>query len=238
MDYYGYTDYDAVDSIVTGIIGIYAVILIIALVVLVVQTIGYWQIYKKAGKGGWEAIIPYYNNWVLVEISGLNWWWFLLFFAPLILSWFDLDGLGYLVSTFASFNCFYNLAKRFHKGVGFAVCLTLFTPVCVPILGFSKNLVYDGTVPVSKNGVFGGEQSTNNGTYNNSQNNYQQSQMYNNAMNNGVPPVAPIQQGSMNVGQPAYNSASTEMEFRFCGNCGTKMAKDVRFCPNCGKENL
>ena len=56
-------------------------IFIVALIVLaiyVVYVIGLWFIFKKAGKQGWEAIIPFYNTWVLVEIAGLNWWWFLI----------------------------------------------------------------------------------------------------------------------------------------------------------------
>lgn len=237
MDYYGYTDYDTVDTIVAGMLGIYVIILIIGLAVAIIQTIGYWKMFKKAGKRGWEAIVPYYGNWVLVEISGLNWWWFLLFFAPIALGLFDLAPLGYLVSAFASFNCFYNLAKRFNKGVGFAVCLTLFTPICVPILGFSKNCVYDGNIAVGKNGVFGGNDATNN----NNNSNYQQPPLYNNTMNgvnNNVTPVTPVQQNSINNEQISSNNVTPEAEYKFCGNCGTKMNKDVRFCPNCGKENV
>ena len=29
-----------------------------------------WKIFKKAGKNGWEALIPIYSSWTLFEISG------------------------------------------------------------------------------------------------------------------------------------------------------------------------
>jgi len=160
-------------GILGGLIAFLGIILLIAAVVGILQLIATWKVFKKAGKGGWEAIIPFYCNWVLVEISGLNWWWFLLFFAPLVTSFIGLGWLGYLAYVFAAFNCYYNLSKKFNKGVGFAICLTLFTPICLMILGFSKNNVYNN-VEVSNNGVIPGTTVSNNNVNGNNQNNVQQ----------------------------------------------------------------
>lgn len=175
---YGYTSstYDSLGvlgSILQGYFIFFIILLLIVIAVGIVQTIGFWKIFKKAGKGGWEAIIPYYGNWVLVQIAGLNWWWFLLFFAPMVTSFIGLGWLGYLVNIFASFTCYYNICKKFNKGVGFAICFTLFTPICACILGFSKKEVYNASVPVSNNGLFG---STTNNSNNNVNNNYQNMQ--------------------------------------------------------------
>ena len=52
--------------------GIFFIMIIIVLLVL--YFIGLWKLFQKAGKNGWEAIVPFYNTWVLVEISGLAWW--------------------------------------------------------------------------------------------------------------------------------------------------------------------
>lgn len=208
---YGYTDYDAVGGLLGGFLGgfivVFLIIGLIALAVSIINIIALWKVYKKAGKGGWESIIPFYNTWVLVEIAGLNWWWFLLFFAPLVLGFIPiLNVFSGLATLFVFFNCYYNIAKKFNKGTGFAVCLTLFSPICIPILGFSKNNVYNSNVAVSNNGVFGpsgngnSNNNVNNMNYNNVNNNYtnsyqnnvQPQPMYNNETNT-IPVVTPTQ---------------------------------------------
>ena len=45
---------------------------------------GLWKVFEKAGKPGWAAIIPIYNLYVLVKVSGNAWYWFALFFVPVI----------------------------------------------------------------------------------------------------------------------------------------------------------
>ena len=99
------------------------IILFVCVGLVVILTITNWKLFKKAGKEGWEAIIPFYNSWVLVEISGLSWWWFLLILAPNIAGFIneDIAGLASLASTFATFNCYYNLAKKFRKSTSTAV---------------------------------------------------------------------------------------------------------------------
>ena len=246
MDYYGYsdygyTDYDSVFGVLGGIAIFGVILILIGLAAYIIQIVGLWKVFKKAGKGGWEAIVPFYCNWVLVEVAGLNWWWFLFFFAPMVLGWIGLAWLGSLAYLFAVFNCYFNLAKKFGKGTGFAVCITLFTPICIPILGFSKNNVFNGNIAVSKNGCIGAPEApvTNNGNVNNYQNNVQPQPVYNNPVP-PVAPVAPVAPMSENVGQNVVNNQTAEpvQEFSFCGNCGTKIVKGTKFCPNCGKENL
>lgn len=229
MDYYGYNDYgytsyDTVAGILGGIAILGLILLLIGLAVSLIQLIGMWKVFKKAGKGGWEALIPFYKEYVLIEISGLNWWWFLLIFSPLVLALIGLGWLAPFVPIFVSFNCYYNLSKKFNKGVGFAICLTLFTPICIPILGFSQNNVYRD-VPVSNNGVFGPSGVNNNNSgYNNVNNNYQSNSMQSSNM------MYNENNQNVNTVQP--------QQFSFCGNCGTKLDYNVRFCPNCGKERI
>ena len=53
--------------------------MLIGLILAVIQLIGKWEIFKKAGRKGWEAIIPLYSTWILMtEVAKLNWWWFLI----------------------------------------------------------------------------------------------------------------------------------------------------------------
>lgn len=50
----------------------------------VLTIIGLWVTFKKAGLHGWAAIIPFYNAYTLVKLSGRNGWLFLLFIIPLV----------------------------------------------------------------------------------------------------------------------------------------------------------
>lgn len=159
-------------------IGSFAIILVIILLaVLVLYIVGRWNLFKKAGKNGWEAIIPLYADWIYVEISGLNWWWFLLVIASTICSFLNTNSLEYIASIaslFGLFVCNYNIAKKMHQNVSLAILMTLFPIIVIPLLGFSKKYTYDQNVPVSKNGPFANNSNTNSTT--DSQNNTTTSQ--------------------------------------------------------------
>ena len=122
---------------------------------LVVYVIGLWKLFKKAGKNGWEAIVPFYNTYVLIEIAGLNWWYFLIAISGTILSFVGLDSLSdlaSLASAAVNFFIFYNLAKKMNKSeVAFGVLGIFFSGILVMILGLSKDK-YDSSVVVSPNG--------------------------------------------------------------------------------------
>ena len=92
--------------------GFLFVIISFAITLFVIFIIGLVKVFQKNGRAGWEAIIPFYNSWVLVEISGLAWWWFLIINAGLVVSILDIEGLtslAGLVTLFGNFCCFYNL---------------------------------------------------------------------------------------------------------------------------------
>ena len=135
------------------------VLLIICLIVLVfvgLIIVSMWKVYVKAGKPGWAAIVPFYNSWVLVEIAGLKWWFFLLLIFQ---NFYIYSGpsmriqIGGLASIFASFCCSYNIAKKFGKSpVGYAFGLTFLPFIFYPTLAFSKSTVFDENVPVSPYG--------------------------------------------------------------------------------------
>ena len=65
---YGYTT--TVDSTeALGILaGVGVVSWIISMAICVVMIIAMWKIFKKAGKNGWEALIPVYNIVIMFEI--------------------------------------------------------------------------------------------------------------------------------------------------------------------------
>ena len=59
------------------------ILFLIPIGVSVFTLISLWQIFKKAGRQGWESIIPVYNIIVLLEITGLPVWYIALFFVPI-----------------------------------------------------------------------------------------------------------------------------------------------------------
>lgn len=139
---------------VAGLLIILGVLIVIWSIISVIAT---WKLFEKTGQKGWKSIIPIYNCWVLVEIANLEWWWFLLIISNSIISTLGLGILApaaNLVSFFALFNCYYNIAKKFNKDTGYAVCAGLFSMIFVMILGFSNKEKYDVNAVVSKYGVF------------------------------------------------------------------------------------
>ena len=206
MDISNFVSYESGTSLFGILILLFLMSILIYSVVYFIGIIGLWGVFRKAGKCGWDAIIPFYSHWVLVEISGLNWWWFLLSLAPLLLSFFGLTFLGIIASFLATFNCYYNLSKKFHKGTFFAICLTLFNPICIAILGLNKKCVYDNSVKVNNNGIF--NETDINMSYQNGNDN------------------------SCVQNEPTFN----RQQIFFCGSCGNKLENGVIYCSKCGKK--
>lgn len=190
---------------VFAVLGVFVIfIIIIAIVWLVFYIIGMWKLFQKAGKQGWEAIIPFYNNWVLVEISGLAWWWFLIVSASWIVSFLDIDGLSsiaWLASIFGNFCCYYNISKKLHKDTGFAILTTIFSFIMIPVIGLSNNYQFDNSVEVSDMGPFANQSSNDSHTHvKNDDNNFDKAKKF-----------------CSHCGSPV------DEESKFCQNCGTKL---------------
>ncbi|MEI6460969.1 MAG: DUF5684 domain-containing protein, partial [Verrucomicrobiota bacterium] len=119
---------------ILGEIGIFGVLVMIAarlliflfiLSPLVLPTIvGIWKVFTKAGQPGWAVLIPFYNIIVLLRIAGLPWYWV---FTPLIL--FASVGAGVLACFVLAVLGLLRIARRFGKGIGFTIGLTLLAPI-------------------------------------------------------------------------------------------------------------
>ena len=130
---YGYEyGYDVGSTVATGFgaaLGILAFIYILCLSVCIFTIVCNWKVFKKAGKHGWEAIIPIYNIVVLLEITKLPMWYLILFLIP--------------VGNFVALILIYiELAKKFGQSTLFGLGLAFFTPIFMAILAFNKNYVY------------------------------------------------------------------------------------------------
>ena len=128
---------EAVGGLFGMALGVLIFTWIICLAILIVTIIGMWKVFEKAGREGWKAIIPFYNMYVLTEISGQNGWLFLLCLIP---------GVGALVwSIMVSIK----LAPAFGKETAFAVGLILLAPIFYMILGFGNAKYVLGGAPAS-----------------------------------------------------------------------------------------
>lgn len=131
---YGYTNPGVGD--LSNFMGVMAavsgVITIISLIVSILLIVSQWKIYKKAGKKGWECLIPIYNIIVLLQIVELPMWYIALFFVP-------------FANIYAMFKIYIELAHKFGKSTGFGVLTVFFNIICFPILAFSKTCVYQGS---------------------------------------------------------------------------------------------
>jgi len=96
---------------------------IISLAICILVLVSMWKIFEKAGRQGWEGIIPIYNLYVLILIINKPIWWVIMFFIP-------------LVNIVFAFLTFIELAKKFGQGAGFGIGLTLLSFIFLPILAF------------------------------------------------------------------------------------------------------
>lgn len=85
-----------------------------------------WKIFKKAGKEGWESIVPLYNIIVLLEIVKKPTWWIFLLFIPI-----------YNIYVAVILNI--RLAKFFGKDNVFGILLTFFNFIFEPILALDES---------------------------------------------------------------------------------------------------
>lgn len=54
------------------------------LAIQIVHFLGTWKLYQRAGRKAWEALIPVYNGFVLMEIIKRPKWWIILLFIPIV----------------------------------------------------------------------------------------------------------------------------------------------------------
>ena len=67
--------------------------------VLVFSIVGMWKTFKKAGRSGWEALVPFYGIVIQCEISGINPYWLIVVVVTSMFS-FLLPFIGLLLAIF------------------------------------------------------------------------------------------------------------------------------------------
>lgn len=86
-----------------------------------------WKLFEKAGKPGWAALIPIYNQMVKLQMVSRPSWWIFLFFLPMV------NFIAYFIVSI-------DLAKRFGKGPLYGIAMVPFGIVLIPILAFGSSV--------------------------------------------------------------------------------------------------
>ena len=89
------------------------------------------RVFRKAGRSGWAAFVPFYNLVVLLQIAGRPAWWVLFTPVP-------------VVNLVLGARLGIALADRFNRGRLFGLGLFFLGPLFLPLLAFS-NLSYRRT---------------------------------------------------------------------------------------------
>lgn len=108
-----------------AIMALFLTVLPFLLVIAVIGIVSHWIIFTKAGKEGWEVLIPIYGTLVLLKIVGKPWWWILLLCIPFL----NIIWAIWMMNM---------LSKSFGKDEGFTAGLVLLGYIFFPILAFSK----------------------------------------------------------------------------------------------------
>lgn len=114
---------------------IFKIVMISIIILFVYDTILRWIIYKKAGKHGWAAIVPFYRQIIMYQICELSPWLMLLWFVP-IFGWISM----FVISIMKRF-C---LSNSFGKGALFGFGLLFLEPIFQSVLAFSSKIEYGG----------------------------------------------------------------------------------------------
>jgi signal peptidase I len=107
--------------------------IVLAIILLVILPfIGFWKLFEKAGRPGWEGIVPIYNIYVMLKLSGRPLWWLALILIPGINL---LVMIGILVDFVKSYGKF-SLIDH--------ICAVALPFIFLPKWGFDKDTKYTG----------------------------------------------------------------------------------------------
>jgi hypothetical protein len=104
-----------------------------------------YGVFKKAGRPGWAAFVPFYSQLTLLDIVGRPAWWLVLLFIP---------GVNIVVGAIIC----YELAKSFDRGAGFAVGLVFLHWIFLMILWMGPS-TYEDPIEGRSNGDLDGVSS-------------------------------------------------------------------------------
>ena len=110
-------------------------VLWVILILFIYCTITRWFIYKKAGKHGFAAIIPFYRQATMYKVCGLSPFLMLLWLIP-IFGWIAMFIIAIMKRIL--------LAQNFGRSGFFGLGILILPPIFYSILAFNPNIEYEG----------------------------------------------------------------------------------------------
>lgn len=102
------------------------VLCLIILAVFLAGAIGAWRVFEKMGYPGYQSLIPFYYDAVLLKVSFGCPWLVIFIFIPIV-RWLILSA------------CMMKIAKSFNKSIWFGVGLFFIQPIFMCVLGHTGN---------------------------------------------------------------------------------------------------
>lgn len=113
--------------------------IIIVIAIFIVMIVSMWKLFQKAGREGWEAIIPIYNSYVMTQLVNKPGYWVILMLIPYV---------GMIWSIWV-LNLF---VKGFGKDAGYTVGILFLPFIFLPMLAFG-DAKWQGTPEIDQTDV-------------------------------------------------------------------------------------
>ncbi|MBC7915737.1 MAG: signal peptidase I [Pyrinomonadaceae bacterium] len=104
----------------------------ILLPIIIAYHVGLWTLFVKAGRPGWEALIPVYSFYIMLKLTGRPLWWMALYFVPVINVIVYMGILIDFSKSYGKFGFLQHLAS---------ICVPF---IAYPVWGFDKSTHYLG----------------------------------------------------------------------------------------------
>ena len=133
----------------------YAVVLLILFIVFYIVFLPFiasWKLFKKVGIPGYKSLIPIYNDYLVLKISGMSGLWLIIVYCSIIADYIvkdyknNLPSYVYIILTIlAILNIIFNilraikLSKAFDKGKLFMIGMFFFPRLFEIILGMGRS---------------------------------------------------------------------------------------------------
>jgi signal peptidase I len=104
--------------------------LTIFILLTLIAAYGFWLLFEKAGRQGWEGIVPFYSQWVQARILGKPAWHVALLVVP-------------IVNVFVFYNLYLDFIHCFGKRRFWENCAAVLVPfIVLPLWGRDKNVKF------------------------------------------------------------------------------------------------
>lgn len=116
----------------------FLIVYLIGTLIVFLPSFGFAKLFVKAGAPSWKAYVPFYNTWVMQELTGRPKHWVFWQFIPVV-GWFISPGI------------FIEFAKVFGQfGLGSHTAASLGAPIYFPYLAYKKDPKFIGPAAVAK----------------------------------------------------------------------------------------